>query len=316
MTELILKNILKSFILENQNDPAIKEQLASSGNGVARICLRDTIYCLLIDLGYHAETENGRNLWNEFFQVHQKRQQQIQNIIDYDNKKPLGPERHGRETDKLNYTLCNYQVLDNYTRLFRYIYNKNLPSQYLLYLSISNDLFISILASSNLTHYLYGPDDTTQINTLENLLDLKIIDKLFYDLLKKQSPTTTFHGTKSWRHPSDIYNLQIGSSDNYYPSSQILSYFTRYAGMGHVLILSQSLDPKYGDKCFFIRHDGGSNGYESEIYFNNYTKYCFLDKYIDDQGKLMTFQEAFDFISQETDTMEIFHSEKIVDEYQ
>ena len=46
----------------------------------------------------------------------------------------------------------------------------------------------------------------------------------------------------------------------------ILDIGTKYMGMGHIYVLSY--DTK--NHRFFIRHDGGSNGYDRENYFNHY----------------------------------------------
>lgn len=43
----------------------------------------------------------------------------------------------------------------------------------------------------------------------------------------------------------------------------------KYAGMGHVLVLSYH--PNSGK--FFVRHDGGANGYEREEHYNFYQNY-------------------------------------------
>ena len=43
----------------------------------------------------------------------------------------------------------------------------------------------------------------------------------------------------------------------------------KYAGMGHVLVLSYHPNTRK----FFIRHDGGANGYEREEHYNFYNNY-------------------------------------------
>lgn len=46
----------------------------------------------------------------------------------------------------------------------------------------------------------------------------------------------------------------------------ILDIATSYMGMGHIIILTY--DTK--NNTYFIRHDGGSNGYDREYYYNHY----------------------------------------------
>jgi len=68
----------------------------------------------------------------------------------------------------------------------------------------------------------------------------------------------------------------------------------KYAGMGHVIVLSYHPNTKK----FFVRHDGGANGYEREEHYNFYRNYnpeidtsrkgIFFDYEI---NKLITFKE-------------------------
>lgn len=73
----------------------------------------------------------------------------------------------------------------------------------------------------------------------------------------------------------------------------ILDIATSYMDMGHIYVLSY--DTK--NHTFFIRHDGGSNGYDREYYFNHYKT---LDTDIINQDMIYnTFTNVLSFIINE-----------------
>ena len=111
-----------------------------------------------------------------------------------------------------------------------------------------------------------------KINNIDNLLNksskkntnLRILGYIFFD-------QRTFNS-----------NTKICN----YPSFQDIAQ--KYAGMGHIEVISRVKS----NGLYFIRYDGGSNGYEVEY---NEEKFMNLDlsKY---QDRLMTFPELIDYI--------------------
>lgn len=89
-----------------------------------------------------------------------------------------------------------------------------------------------------------------------------------------------------------------------YPMFQDIAQ--KYAGMGHIEIISRVKE----NGLYFIRYDGGSNGYEVEY---NHQQFMSLDlsKY---QDKLMTFPELINYIVyvQENDLMDIWYRKKCI----